>query len=184
MINHLKSVPRKHKEHAPNTVCARCGKEFYIPNSQKRKGENHYCSRRCNGKVRVQVAQKANLLHPEKLRKTEEEKQHLRERFTGERNPAWKGGVMLTHHRGNYKGTRDVRCPREFGQMARSNGYVAEHRLVVAQALGRPLLRTEVVHHVNHNPMDNRLENLMLFKSNKDHKMYEANGSPQPLWQG
>ena len=66
--------------------------------------------------------------------------------------------------------------------MARNDGYVMEHRLVLAQAIGRPLLRTEVVHHENHDPQDNRLENLRLFASNKDHKLYEHHGSPQPIW--
>ena len=91
---------------------------------------------------------------------------------------------MIIHTHGNYKGAKDVRCPKEFASMAKKNGYVGEHRLVVAQALGRPLLRTEVVHHINHDPLDNRLENLMLFKTNQDHKKYEAHGEPAPLWQG
>lgn len=68
--------------------------------------------------------------------------------------------------------------------MARSDGYVMEHRLVVATALGRPLLRTECVHHINHDPLDNRLANLELFACNRDHKLYEAHKTPLPVWSG
>jgi len=59
-----------------------------------------------------------------------------------------------------------------------------EHRLFVARAMGRSLLRSEVVHHRNHDPQDNRLENLELFASNQAHKLYEARGTPDPIWRG
>ena len=68
--------------------------------------------------------------------------------------------------------------------MARKDGYVMEHRLVVAIALGRCLIRTEAVHHIDHNPRNNERSNLMLFVTNRDHKLYEAHGIPLPLWRG
>lgn len=42
------------------------------------------------------------------------------------------------------------------------NGFVLEHRVVMARSLGRPLAKHETVHHLNGDRQDNRLENLQL----------------------
>jgi len=66
-----------------------------------------------------------------------------------------------------------VKLPEDspFRCMADKYGWVYEHRLVVAQALGRPLLSTEEVHHkTGSSKDDNRYpETLELCKSKSEH---------------
>lgn len=101
----------------------------------------------------------------------------------GPANHAWKGGVTIFKTHGNYAGVRYVRCPEAFRQMARKDGYVMEHRLFVAQAIGRCLSRVEVVHHVDHNPTNNTLSNLELWPDNRSHKLAEHGKAPcARLW--
>lgn len=92
----------------------------------------------------------------------------------GEANPAWKGGVTLKRAKGNYTGVRYLRAPEWAKPMARADGYIMEHRLVMAEWVGRLLERTEVVNHVDHDPSNNARSNLDLWPSNGDHKRGEV----------
>jgi hypothetical protein len=74
-----------------------------------------------------------------------------------ENNPSWKGGAYLKN------GYRYVLVPRDHPLYRKAaKGYVLEHRLVMSDAVGRPLRSDETVHHINGDCLDNRLENLQL----------------------
>lgn len=95
----------------------------------------------------------------------------------GTANHSWCGGVT---YRDGYRFLKMAGHA-----MANARGYVAEHRLVVSQQLGRDLLSTESVHHINENRSDNRAENLMLFDSETAHQRYHATRAREGLvWDG
>lgn len=54
---------------------------------------------------------------------------------------------------------------------ATARGTLREHRWIMEKHLGRFLKKGEVVHHINENPHDNRIENLQLM-SLEDHISY------------
>jgi len=81
-----------------------------------------------------------------------------RTHLQGTRHPRWKGGALVM------RGYRYVWIDTDhaYASMRQSQGYVAEHRLLMAESLGRPLAAHETVHHINGDRGDNRLENLQL----------------------
>ena len=77
----------------------------------------------------------------------------------GERHGSWKGGRVV-----NNAGYAAILVSHDspYAEMRNGVNYVPEHRLVMAQSLGRVLRRSESVHHINGDNSDNRLENLQL----------------------
>lgn len=80
---------------------------------------------------------------------------------TGDKSYHWKGG------RKQQEGYTLLYYPDH--PFANSKGYIPEHRLVMEGHLGRPLLSTEAVHHINGIRNDNRVENLALFTNTGYH---------------
>jgi hypothetical protein len=57
-----------------------------------------------------------------------------------------------------------VRCPYKYRVMADSNGYVMLHRLIMAEFIGRPLRKNEMVKHKDGDTMNNEIENLKMVR--------------------
>lgn len=84
-----------------------------------------------------------------------------------EQSKSWKGGRKTRKD-----GYVIIRVADDYPNPAytdRSARYALEHRVVMERHLGRFLSPEEVVHHINENPNDNRIENLQLFKNQAEH---------------
>lgn len=76
---------------------------------------------------------------------------------TGKNAMRWTGGRTVR------RGYAFIYTPEHPSCQGNKRQYVAEHRLVMEKRLGRYLLPTEQVHHLNGDRLDNRDENLELW---------------------
>lgn len=156
-------------------VCKICLKPF-IPKTRTAFRLLKTCSYRCRDILRAKNGMHEHLrsiAHKGRSGWTAGYLESHRQKMSGPRNPSWKGGVTYKRNKGNYIGPKYVRCPPQFILMSRRDGYVMEHRVIVAEMVGRPLDRTEVVHHRDHNTRNNAVQNLELWPDNRTHKLAE-----------
>lgn len=175
MSKERESKPPEKRDGMMEVTCAKCGKEHWTRGD--RAEGNNFCSRECYQQWRKEDVDMSDHLREiaPKGEMSEEARERLSQQMSGENNHAWKGGVTEKKRKGNYKQEKLVRCPDEFSEMARSNGYVPVHRLKVAKEIGRQLTSEEVVHHKDHDNHNNDIENLELFPNNRLHKLAEGN---------
>jgi hypothetical protein len=86
----------------------------------------------------------------------------------GEKNRNWKGGFT------NIKGYVYIYMPKH--PNADTKGYYPYHRYIMEQHLGRFLDKSEVVHHIDENILNNDINNLKLFDTFGKHRSFHQIG--------
>jgi hypothetical protein len=80
------------------------------------------------------------------------------------KNKSWKGGVINCH------GYMMIHSPSH--PMANAKNYVYIHRMLMAEKIGRILTKKDIVHHINGNKLDNRIENLALLTESQHNGLH------------
>lgn len=128
--------------------CLVCS-EFFIPRrAQLRNGGGKYCSMKCFNTLSIEVLQSPEMKKRAKEASLLSELGRAKRSRKGTDNPQWRGG--------RYQSSGYI-WQRNPGGWSKG-----EHRRLMESHLGRELSRDEVVHHINHDKTDNRLENLVV----------------------
>ncbi len=146
----------------PTKPCENCGVVFEKPYSSSKKSwdKRRFCKIEC----KITWSKGKNFSPGTQFKKGEPGfwTGKKRTNVTGENHGKWKGG--------RYKSSSGYIWILVPGHPSgKDYGYVREHRLVMEKHLGRYLLSTEIVHHINEIKDDNRIENLMLLSSKGEH---------------
>lgn len=109
----------------------------------------------------------------ENVAKRQEIRKKISEAMSGCKSHSWKGGKTNTYSHGNNKNSIEyVKVKLRSHPYCDKDGYVREHRLVMEKFLGRYINKNEVVHHINHDGLDNRIENLQLMTRSEHTKLH------------
>lgn len=152
--------------------CPTC-KKIFFPRASKDK----YCSRECYYEMKR--------IRKDKVNWTKEMRELLSKKYIGEGNPmfgkeSWcKGKIRKEMHgekhpnwKGGYwfhQGYKVIQNYRDTGGKKKF-----EHRLVMEKYIGRKLKESEIIHHINHDKSDNRIENLQIVTRVEHINMHRA----------
>lgn len=111
-----------------------------------------------------------------------------RRSYNGSDNPNWKGGRFCDECGSKLSGYKSKICFSCYNKRRYKGGYHVNpwgyardnktkkfvHILVMEKKIGRPInTKVEKVHHVNHNKLDNRPENLELVSISEHNKIHK-----------
>lgn len=120
----------------------------------------HKCRPNRGHPLSLEVKKKIGLASKSKFTNEYKEK-HYRSKFRNTKHRAINGYILVK----NYDHpNRD------------SHNNILEHVLIMSQSLRRPLIKGEVIHHINFDRADNNILNLYLYKNRSEH-IHKAQGS-------
>ncbi len=155
--------------------CLHCGKEIYV--SQCLIGTKKYCSRHCVGKG----TRKRHASQIKKCAFCSSKIKIVNNRIKRSKTKKFycsfscKGKALKTYglHYGFKKTRFTDKKYSDYKWVWNGTRMKAEHRVIMENHLDRKLEKWEIVHHINENPKDNRIENLQLMTAQEHGKIHK-----------
>ena len=137
--------------------CIRCGEYFLSRTYWVKVGGALYCSKSCRARS---------------YRASTETKLKQSRAKSGSNHPKWKGGSIKKNGR--------IALHLPTSSMAMKDGYVYRYRKIMSDHIGRDLKHDEIVHHVNGDGSDDRIQNLRMMKSSEHARLHATQSKRKP----